>query len=220
MLETDNTIKKIKVESLKFLAFDLIQVKIPDDRGRYLKKAAKILKGKRVIIGENYDAKKLLEYKIHPILPQRIYKYLTDKIFNATVEYFGLDKARVSVRTGIITEKERTILEQIALNSQHVSVISPNREMVADWLMENYGISPVSGSKKADILIDMFDEEFSLTYVRRNCKYVLSDVRVMVDDEADFSESHMKSACLAAITAGLVIPKQIRVANIGFICEN
>jgi len=220
LLEISGEGLRVKTKRVKFVKQDLLWVAIPKNKRLYLKKAARILTGVRVIVWDDCDINYLRRFGINPISPGKIYKYFTDKIFMKTLEEIGLSKeAKVEIHTGRVGDAEKRQINTIIKNSRHISVKASNMFEISEWLMENYGISTIENIKTPDITIFMYDDDFSLYYIKNGCKYILNSVNFNRQADYSIGSNYIKSAYVALINSGALNPKGVDIQDIGFRCE-
>ena len=221
LLEIDSSVKKIEIKEIKLREDNLLCVKIHADTRRLLKKAGKFLKDKSVIIWDDCDEDKLRSLGIQTVSPKKLYKYITDKIFVKALSQSGfLNNPKVCIFAGRISENEMGILRRISDNSRQISICAGNGRATAELLMENFGISAISGSAAADVVIKMYERDFSLSCIRHSRRYTLENVDIATDFDNLVPKSHLKSACVALLNRGALDIRGIWVKNLSFKCEN
>ena len=207
MLEVDRDVKRVKTDFIQISEQKVFRVKIPNFKPRILKKAGKMLFGKRAIIGEDYDEKLLLKYGIVPITPQKLCRYLAGKIYLKTLEKFEMlpEKTAVSIFGGGLANFNRFGLDKIIKNVGYLGISSRDSENFAEYIMEEYGISATRCMRETDVSVFICEKEFALHCESGNRHYILRDVKILTAKNiSNIPETHLKSGCLALIEAGSI----------------
>ncbi|MBR5479188.1 MAG: hypothetical protein IKU84_03335 [Clostridia bacterium] len=219
MLEIDSSVRRIKTDTMRVLEQKVLRVKIPNFKPRTLKKASKVLYGKRVIVDDECDEEPLLKYGITPIIPLRLYSYLAGEIYLKTLKKFEIspEKTSVAIFCGGLANFTRYGLEKIIKNAGYLSISSRDSSAFSEYVMEEYGISVTQSTKNADISVFIYEKEFSLQYRQKNVCYILSDTKIVTDKNVgDIPKTHLKSVCLALVESGSISPEDLVVNELIF----
>lgn len=223
MLEINKSIRKIQIDYKKINDNKILSVQIPSLRKRHMKKAEKLLKGKRVIIEDEWDENALSKWGISPISPKKLNRYLTGEIYKKLLAQFKIppDKAYVSIKAGRIGSAERFGLDEIIKNARHISFSSSDSVELSQYIFENYGISPIKYESRANIVINMYETEFSICFKSERGIFNLKDISIMKDGRfCEIPSTHLKSACLALIERGSLGEDEIGIEKLHFMLEN
>ncbi len=221
LLEIDKSLRRVHKADIKLSGYNMLWIKIPNEKKRHLKKAGKLLAGRRVIISESCAEEELSAYGITAISPSKVYRYLAAEIYRKTLEYFKTtpDKAHIYIRAGRIGNTWLHSIEEIIKNARHIAIESNDSDLISEYIMENYGIS-LSCAKNANIVIDMYEKDFSIHFIKDDLIYRLNGTTVAKDEKTSHIPStHLKSAYVALIEAGALATKELRVGQITFECE-
>ena len=210
---------KMKKTNGEFLGRSALFLQIPNDKPKTIKKAAKILRGHRLILPDNISCEAFLSAGIFAPDPRGIYRFITDKIYKCTLGKFCLSPSKVSVllNTVRISEDEGRIIEEIAKNSRYLKINASNSTDMEDALLYEYGIPACNGGEE-DIVINMYRQSFSL-FLRRpegNCR--LANVKLSpLKGYEQVGEEYRKSAYLFLTESGRVSPRKVQVEEVSFI---
>ncbi len=211
----DESIRKMKTEIKNIYKKKFLCVTIPKDTPRNLRRAGKKLRGLRVVIPDECDVEKFKRYGICTVSSEDFYYRLSFNLYLAALEKFKISPMEVSllICSTRFGEEDFEILSDFVSNARHLSLNAVNSKEFAEYFLENYGVAVSEDTFNANVILNMYEKNFSLHIINNGFKYTLRNATISLGGE-DIYPAHIKGITTVLLQSGIISPADIKIASI------
>lgn len=217
IIEIDGTVHKAKTCEKTICNAKALCVKIPKSNPRNLRRAAKKLRGIRVVIPDEANKLDYEKIGICVISNESLLCRMVFELYMSVLSEFKLQAMNITllICATHFNDEELKLLVKFSQNARYISLRASNAENAAQYLLENYGVAVIHNTASADIIINMYENNFSLHIIINGREYILNDVKVLLPD-AHIYPLHIKGVCMALLQEGKIIPPDIIISSIAY----
>ena len=213
----DENGRKIKSEIKSIRGKKFFCVTIPKATPRKMRRAAKMLRDLRVVIPDECDTEDFERFGICAISSEGILYRLAFKLYMETLKKFKMPpmEASLLICATRFGEEDFKLLSDFISNARYISLNASNAEFVAEYFLENYGVAVSEDSLNANVIINMYEKNFSLHIINNGFKYTLQNIKISLCEEEMYS-THIKGIATALLQLGIISAFDIKLASIEY----
>ncbi len=216
MIEIKDDVRKIETCVKTVCNEQILCVKIPKLSARNLRRAAKKLRGLRAAIPDVNSKDDFEKFGICAISSESLLCRMAFELYISTLLKFKLSPMKVTLLIRATYFNDLKLLSEFSKNARYLSLHAANAEAAAQYLFENYGVAVIQNTTNADVIIDMYENNFSLHIIINDVEYILDDVEFSLKSH-DIPLSNTKGVCTALLQAGRISPSDITVSSIVYV---
>lgn len=217
LIAFDENVRKIKSEIKIICGKKFFCVTIPKATPRHLRRAAKKLRDLRVVIPDECGTEDFERFGICAISSEGILCRLAFKLYLETLKKFKMSPMEVSllICSTRFGEENFEFLSDFISNARYISLNALNAEFVAEYFLENYGVAVSEDTLNANVIINMYEKNFSLHIINSGFKYTLKNVKISLCEE-DAYYTHIKGIATALLQLGMISAFDIKLVSIDY----
>lgn len=210
ILAIDETLRKMQVEEKVICNKKFLCVTIPKCTSRNLRHAAKKLRGLRVVVPDECDDK--IKSLFCTVSSEGILCRLAFRLYMSALKEFKLARVSLLICSTYFGAEDFKMLFSFVGNARYISLNASNSQEIAEYLFENYGVAASEETEQANIIINMYEKNFSLHIINGGFKYTLREVKISLRGAEQYP-LHIKGICLSLLQAGSITADDISIVS-------
>ncbi len=214
IIKIKNDSRRIECCTERICDTRVLCVKIPKLNKRNLRRAARSLQGMRVVIPDECTRDAFEKAGMSVIAKEGLFYRMAFELYIAALIEFKLlpMKTTLLICATHFNDEELKLLSEFSKNARYISLRASNTDAAARYLLENYGVSVIENAASADVIINMYENNFSLHIIINGMEYILNDANISLNDNGAYA-LHIKGICTALLQAGKISPADIIISS-------